>query len=59
VLPVRYGQTYRFEIEIKYRTMDNVQNCDSNVPSSQTSRSYSLTSVCCHTKRVADGDEFA
>jgi hypothetical protein len=28
VFPVRYGQTYRVEFEIKDRTMGNVQNCD-------------------------------
>jgi hypothetical protein len=28
VFPVRYGQTYGVELQIKVRTMDNVQNCD-------------------------------
>jgi hypothetical protein len=40
VFPVRYGQTYGVEFQIKDRTMDNVQNCDSyiNIPLSQTYR---------------------
>jgi hypothetical protein len=37
VFPVRYGQTYR--VELNDRAVNNVQNCGSyaNIPSSQTS----------------------
>jgi hypothetical protein len=42
MFPMRHGQTYRVELsfEIKYITMDNVQNCDRyiNIPLSQTFR---------------------
>jgi hypothetical protein len=46
VFPVRYGQTYRFEFQIKDRTMDNVENCDSyiNMPSSVGERIRTLQS---------------
>jgi hypothetical protein len=42
VSPVRCGQTYGVESQIKYRAMDNVQNCDGyiNIPSSQTYMSH-------------------
>jgi hypothetical protein len=48
VFPVMYGQTYRVKLfQIKDKTMDNVQNCDSyvNISYSQTCRSYAVLSL--------------